>query len=101
MKMYGPEIREPLVRRMMSPENASVLELSRETEISRYTLHDWRRKARKTMGARIPGNGKRPVARSIEKEKRIIARSGHPPREGQEIFGMPGIFCRFSAIFPE
>ncbi len=34
MKMYGPEIREPLVRRMMSPENASILELSRETTLS-------------------------------------------------------------------
>ncbi len=40
MKTYGIEIREPLVRRMMPPENASVLELSRETGISRYTLYD-------------------------------------------------------------
>jgi len=66
MKTYGIEIREPLVRRMMPPENTSILELSRETGISRYTLYHWRRKARGTMATPIPGNGKRPVRWSGE-----------------------------------
>ncbi len=95
MKMYGPEIREPLVRRMMPPENASVLELSRETGISRYTLHDWRRKARKTMGAPIPGNGKRPVAWSGEdKFLAVLATAGMNEVEIAEYCRSKGIYVQ-------
>ncbi len=47
MKKYSKEFKESIIARMLTPNNASVPDLARETGIPRDTLYSWRIKARK------------------------------------------------------
>ena len=51
---YSDEIREPLLRRMLPPNNESITAISKEVGISEQTLRTWRDKARKE-GYAAPG----------------------------------------------
>ena len=51
---YSPELKEALLRRMLSPSNESIAKISREEDISEQTLRNWRDKARRE-GYAAPG----------------------------------------------
>ena len=51
---YSDEIKEPLLRRMLPPNNESITAISKEVGISEQTLRTWRDKARKE-GYAAPG----------------------------------------------
>jgi transposase len=53
---YSQKQKEAIIKRMMPPNNESVLHISKEEGISDVTLYKWRKEAR-TAGVAIPGNG--------------------------------------------
>ena len=68
---YSPERKEAIQRRMMPPENKSVMELARETGITNQTLYNWRRQL-KTQGVAVPGNGKNSEQWSSEDKFAVV-----------------------------
>ena len=68
---YSPERKEATQRRMMPPENKSVMELARETGITNQTLYNWRRQL-KTQGVAVPGNGKNSEQWSSEDKFAVV-----------------------------
>src|SRR5699024_6675778 len=52
---YSKELKESIVKRMMPPNNESVLSLCEEFGISDATLYNWRNEAR-AAGYASPGN---------------------------------------------
>ncbi len=53
---YPEEQKEALIKRMLSPENKSIAELSQETGINRSTLNNWKRRAKKNAGITTDSN---------------------------------------------
>ena len=51
---YSPELKEALLRRMLTPNNESISKISKEEGISEQTLRNWRDKAR-ADGIAAPG----------------------------------------------
>ena len=51
---YSPELKDALLRRMLSPNNESITKISREEGISEQTLRNWWEKARRE-GDAAPG----------------------------------------------
>jgi len=68
---YSPERKEATQRRMMPPENKSVMELARETGITNQTLYNWRRQL-KIRGVAVPGNGKNSEQWSSEDKFAVV-----------------------------
>jgi len=68
---YSPERKEAIQRRMMPPENKSVMELARETGITNQTLYNWRRQL-KIRGVAVPGNGKNSEQWSSEDKFAVV-----------------------------
>jgi transposase len=54
MARYSEEFKYTIVRRMMPPQNESVITIARETGLSEATLHQWKKKAR-AKGIAVPG----------------------------------------------
>lgn len=46
MTRYSKEFKDAIIKRMMPPQNESVVSISRETGVSENTLYQWKRKAR-------------------------------------------------------
>ena len=94
MKRYSPEERDPVVKRMIPPENAPLVELSKETGISQETLRLWRKAAREKGEAPVPGNGRRPANWSPEdKLLAVIATAGMNATELAEYCRSKGLFA--------
>jgi transposase-like protein len=71
VKSYSAELKESLLRRMMSPENKIVSELARETGITEQTLYTWRRQL-KNQGIAVPGDGKNSEQWSSEDKFAVV-----------------------------
>lgn len=50
MTVYPDEQKMSLIERMLSPQNADIPQLSRETGIPKDTLYGWRRQAQRARG---------------------------------------------------
>lgn len=71
MPRYSNELKASVLRRMMPPENRTVLDLSRETGITQVTLYGWRREAR-ARGVAVPGNGEPAEQWSSAEKFRVV-----------------------------
>lgn len=74
MPRYSKELKASVLRRMMPPENRTVLDLSRETGITQVTLYGWRREAR-ARGVAVPGNGEPAEQWSSAEKFRVVLES--------------------------
>ncbi|MDD4029305.1 MAG: hypothetical protein PHX86_06330 [Caldisericia bacterium] len=94
MKRYSPEERDPIVKRMVPPENAPLAKLSKETGIRQKTLRLWRKEARAKREAPVPGNRRRPANWSPEdKLLTVIATADMNATELAEYCRSKGIFA--------
>ncbi len=71
MPRYSNELKGSVLRRMMPPENRTVLDLSQETGITLATLYLWRRSAR-ARGVAVPGNGEPAEQWSSAEKFRVV-----------------------------
>lgn len=55
-RRYSKDIKESIVKRMMSPNNEAISRISEETGITEATLYKWRKDAR-AAGNATPGDG--------------------------------------------
>jgi transposase-like protein len=76
MSRYSNELKASVLRRMMPPENRTVLDLSQETGITQTTLYGWRRSAR-ARGIAVPGNGEPAEQWSSAEKFRVVLETAH------------------------
>lgn len=57
MKHYSPKRKEAIIQKMMPPINMSISNLVAETGITKSTLYNWRKQAKRS-GVAVPGDGK-------------------------------------------
>lgn len=89
-KTYPPELKERLIRRMLAPESASPVALSKETGVSQTTLWRWRQSA--LAGSGEIETGSSPDARSPQEKVRLVVASD--ALSGQEL----GAFLRTEGV---
>lgn len=58
---YSPELKEAILRRMLPPDNESIIKIAQQEGISEQTLRNWRNEARR--------NGKAAPATDAPAEK--------------------------------
>src|ERR687888_521817 len=95
MTIYPDEQKTSLIERMLSPQNANVPQLSKETGIPKDTLYGWRRQA-----LRARGLSPTPTAESGERwsaeEKFAMVVETAALSEAQR-----GEYCRKRGLYPE
>jgi transposase-like protein len=94
MKSYSPERKAAILKKLLPPLNMSVMELSRQENISNATLYTWRKQMRE-RGHVVPGNQSSPEQWSAEAKVAVVA----------ETLTLSEVelsaYCRKKGLFPE
>jgi transposase-like protein len=95
MTLYPDEQKRSLIERMLSPQNADIPQLSRETGIPKDTLYGWRRQAQRSRGL-TPTASASGAERWSAKEKFAMVVETAALSEAEQ-----GEYCRKRGLYPE
>jgi len=94
MPRYSEERKAAVMRKLLPPENRTVVEVAREEGISEVTLYNWRKKARE-QGLPVPGSEKQSEKWSGEAKFAVVVETaGLSEAELSE-------YCRSKGLYPE
>lgn len=94
MATYSTEFKNKIISRMLPPNNESISQISKETQIHQQTLRNWRNKARNS-GMAVPGNNQVAQRWSSEDKFLIVLETSSM----NEI--MLAEYCRKKGLYPE
>jgi transposase-like protein len=94
MATYSKEFKNKIISRMLPPNNESVSQLSKETQIHEQTLRNWRSQARKS-GIAVPGNNQ--VAERWSSEDKFLIVLETSSMNEIEL----AEYCRKKGLYPE
>lgn len=94
MPRYSEERKAAVMRKLLPPENRTVVEVAQEEGISEVTLYNWRKKARE-QGLPVPGSEKQSEKWSGEAKFAVVVETaGFSEAELSE-------YCRSKGLYPE
>jgi transposase-like protein len=94
MTIYPDEQKRSLIERMLPPQNADVVQLSKETGIPKDTLYGWRRQARRARGLSPAAAGASERWSSEAKFAVVLETAALNEAE-------LGAYCRQRGLYPE
>lgn len=94
MARYSEDFKYSIMKKMMSPDNQSVSQISRETGLSEGTLHKWKKQAR-AKGIPVPGGEQKPENWSTQ-DKFLIVMETTPLTEIEM-----AEYCRSKGLYVE
>ena len=93
-RTYSPELKANIIARMLPPNNVSVPDLARETQIPKDTLYCWRQQARKGAEAGAAPAAAHGELSSEEKFAMVVETAGLNEAERSEYCRRQGLYSQ-------